>query len=112
VIHLKLDWHEFNVNLDLFAAYCKGVSPLCCGVSANSALEVHFTADPGQEILDEIQAAWSSLTEESSEAAAYKSASQIRAEAAASKAAKLASAAAKLEALGLTADEIAAITGG
>lgn len=108
---IELQWKEFSVNLPMLDQKLRAEHPEYAGNQAHNILELWFTEEPSQEAKEEIVAYWEALDEESEEATSYKTQAQIEADAAADKAAKKASAAAKLEALGLTADEIAAILG-
>ena len=104
---MKLEWKEFNEDLRAIDAFVKLQSEDYKGNSADSALTLWFENEPSEEIKQAIADKWDGLSAESEEAASYQSAAQIEAE----KEAKKASARAKLAALGLTEDELAAILG-
>jgi len=109
---LNLEWKSFNISLPDVKAWLEAnVSTPSVGMSANSVLQIHFLTELSQEEKDMIQTYWDELIEESEEATSYQSKEQIEATAEADRAAKLATASAKLEALGLTEDEIKAILG-
>lgn len=75
------------------------------GNSADAKLTLWFAEEPSQEIKDAILAKWNSIDANSAEAQAY----MCAADRAAAAEAKKASARAKLEALGLTEDEVKAL---
>lgn len=105
---IVLDWKEFNLSLDAVHSWMQAhAGSEYCGMSADSKLHIWFANEPDQDAKDAVSAHWESLDEESDEAAAYKSAADQATE----KAAKKASGKAKLLALGLTEDEIAAMVG-
>ncbi len=104
---ISLEWKEFNLDLNKVDAWCKANLADCCGISANSQLEVHFDAQPSEDTVAELQLHWESLDESSEEASSYKSKDDLKAE----KEAKRESAKSKLAALGLDADELKAILG-
>lgn len=109
---IQLEWKEFNVNLETVQAAIKLIDPACCGMSGNSKLEIHSTNDElSQEAIDDIQAYWDALDEESEEATSYKTATQIKEEKEADVAAKKATARAKFITMGLTEAEADAILG-
>lgn len=108
---IELNWKEFNVDLDSISEMVKNLDENYCGASAHSVLQLHFTAEPSQEVKDEIESHWESLDEESDEAVAYKSAEDRKAEKEADTAAKKASARAKLLTLGLSEEECDAVLG-
>lgn len=105
--NMKLAWKEFNVNLAKIDADLRALEPSYCGNSAGLDLTLHFTDVPSEEVQAEIAAMWDSLTEESEEAVSYKSSAELQADVEAKKQ----SAAAKLKALGLSDEEVAAILG-
>lgn len=78
-----------------------------CGNQAHAKLELWFVNEPSQAIKDAIQAHWDSIDENADEAKNYKS----QADRAIVAAGKAASGKAKLKALGLSDDEIAAMLG-
>lgn len=109
---ILLKWPAFNVDLNTVDAWLKAnAGTNYCGLSANSGLQIHYSVDPGDYVRGEIAGYWASLSPSSDEAENYKSISQRTGEAALAKAALLASATAKLEALGLSSNEITAILG-
>jgi hypothetical protein len=109
---INFQWKEFNINLEAVEAWMKEyVGDSYCGNSADSKLTLWFHEVPSQELMDDIQAYWNGLTEESTEATSYKTATELANEVAAAKTAAKASATSKLAALGLSAEEIAAIVG-
>lgn len=103
---IKLEWKEFNVDLKAIETWAKAQSNDCTGSSADYAFTLYFNNEPSDEIKDAIQAKWDGLTPDSAEALSYKSKDQI----ASDKAAKKASAKSKLLALGLSEEEIAALS--
>lgn len=103
---MKLDWKEFNVDLAALDAWFRGESEDYKGNSADAALTLWFENEPSDEIKEAIQAKWDGLESDSAEAVSYKDMAQIKAD----QAAKKASGKAKLLALGLTEDEIAALS--
>lgn len=107
MFNLELSWKEFNVNLEVMTDFAKSLDENCVGGSADVNFRLHFTSDPSAETIEAIQDKWDSLDEESAEVASYKSMEQIEAD----RQDKRASAKAKLTALGLTAEEVAAILG-
>lgn len=46
ITNVNLEWKAFNVDLEGFAAAVKALDNTCCGSSANTALQMHFTSDP------------------------------------------------------------------
>jgi hypothetical protein len=77
---LELDWKEHNINLGMIDAQLRLDHPEYCGNQAHNKLELWFTAKPDDSALDQIRAYWESLDEDSAEAEAYKSASQLKSE--------------------------------
>lgn len=107
---INLEWLAFNVDMNTVDTWMKAnAGANYCGLSANDFMQVHFTADPGNDVAIAVEGYWTSLNTGSPEATNYMTASARLASVETAKAAKIASATAKLEALGLTADEIAAI---
>lgn len=106
---MRLDWKEdLSLDLNMVDVKLKELAgENCCGNQAAAQLEIWFLEEPAQEIKDLIQAYWDSLDESSPEAEAYKSADARKEEAQAKKA----SGKAKLLALGLTEEEVAALMG-
>ena len=112
MFNLNLSWKSFNVSCDSIKTWLEAnVETEFLGMSANSSLQIHFEQEPLQEEKDNLQVYWDALSEESDEATSYQTGEQIKAAQEADKAAKVASASAKLAALGLTAVEIQAIVG-
>lgn len=109
---INLPWQSFSVDLNTVNAWMvANAGAHYCGLSANSMFQAHFTQEPGDELRVEIASYWSALNTSSPEHTNYVSEADRVTAAASAKAAKLASATSKLEILGLTADEIAAIVG-
>ena len=109
---MDLAWKEFNVNLADCEVQFKALGGAqYCGNQAHSVLELWFLEEQSQEEKDALTGYWDNLTDESDEAVNYQTGEQIKAAQEADKAAKLATASAKLEVLGLTAEEIQAIVG-
>jgi hypothetical protein len=104
---IQLEWKEFKVNLEKVNEMAKIIDESCCGLSANSKLEVHFLEDISEEKEQELKDYWDSIVEESEEVKTYKSFEEIKEEATKKKE----SAKAKLAKLGLDAEEIAALLG-
>ena len=112
MFNLNLSWKSFNVSCDSIKTWLEAnVETEFLGMSANSSLQIHFSTEPSQEEKDAINAYWDGLTDESDEAVNYQTGEQIKAAQEADKAAKIATASTKLQALGLTAEEIQAILG-
>jgi len=113
MFQIDLQWLAFPVNLQTVEAWVRAnTSSGYVGNSADHDLTLWFTADPtlsGDAAA--VEAYWAGLSTSSPEATGYQTATQIAAAAAATKAANLASATTKLEALGLSSAEIAAILG-
>lgn len=103
---MKLEWKEFNVDLGAMEAWFKEQSEDYTGNSADSALTLWFQNEPSDDIKEAIQAKWDGLEADSAEAESYKSMADVEADVATKKA----SAKAKLIALGLSEDEIAALS--
>ena len=110
---MNLNWHPFNVCVPevQMAITPLVTSTLIVGISCNSALQIHFEAEPTQEEKEVVQLYWDSLTETSPEAVFYKTQSQINEEAGLAKESLLNSAKIKLQALGLTPEEVKATLG-
>ncbi len=104
---IKLSWKEFSVDLRALDAKMRLDYPSYVGNQAHSDLELWFSEELSQEDQDAIQAYWDALTEESEEAESYMSMEDLLAD----KEAKAAAGKAKLLALGLTEEEIAAMLG-
>ena len=111
-IDINLQWPAFSVDLNTVQAWMQAnAGSHFCGISANAQCQLHFTADPGDTVKDAVEAYWAALTSASPEATNYQPQSARVAAAAAAQAAALASAHAKLAALGLSDAEIAALRG-
>ena len=109
---IKLDWKPFNLNMEMVEAHFRAnLSSAYKGNSGGTILELWYIAEPSEDDKAAIELYWESLTETSPEATSYQNAAQKAAANAADKASKLASASAKLLALGLSADEVKAILG-
>ena len=109
---INLQWQSFNVDLNTINTWMvANAGANYCGLSANNQLQVHFTEDPGDTVASAIASYWAALDTSSPEHTNYMSEADRAAAAAATKATNLASAISKLETLGLSADEIKAITG-
>jgi hypothetical protein len=109
---INLKWKDCKVNLDMVGAWIKAHSSDCCGMSSDNNLRIHFTVEKSRDDAKEAVAAyWDNLDESSDEAKAYQSKEDAKAASDASKAAALADAAAKLKALGLSDENIAALRG-
>lgn len=105
---IKLDWKEYNVNLDGFDTWLKAnAGELYCGSVSYTHLQVWFTGKPSQEVQDAVIAKWESIEDDDVLVTSYKSKEAIEADVSAKKA----SAVAKLKALGLDDAEISAFTG-
>lgn len=108
MVIIKLEWKEFNLNLAAVETWLRAnAGEHYTGNQASSGLELIFTEEPSQEVLDDIGAYWELLTEESDEATSYLSRDDV----AAARAAKKASGLEKLIGLGLTEEEANAIVG-
>ncbi len=109
---INLEWQTFNVDLNTVDAWIKAnAAANYCGMSANSELQIHYTEQPDDSVISAVQAYWAGLNDSSPEATNYKPESQRMSESASAKATALASATSKLEALGLTQNEIDALLG-
>lgn len=108
---IQLEWKSFKVSLQKIDEIAKSIDGSCCGISANSKLEVHFVDNISEEKEQQLKDYWDSLTEESEEAKSYKTRDQVSKEKEEADKAAKASAAAKLKALGLTDSEISAMIG-
>lgn len=105
---ISLEWKEFNVDLEAVEAWMRAnAGSSYCGNQAGTKLELWFYEEPEQDNKDLIALYWEDLNEESDEVASYKSALEV----ASDKVAKKASGKAKLLALGLSEDEVAALLG-
>jgi len=63
MFEIKLEYKEYNVGIDKFWAWVKQQTQLCCGISANSSIQIHFTEKPSDEIIATIQEKWNTLIE-------------------------------------------------
>jgi hypothetical protein len=105
---MELTWKSFNVNLASCEIQFKVLGgEHCCGIQAHNFLELWFLEEPTQEEKDAILTYWESITETSAEATSYQSKDDIET----ARLVKVASAKAKLAALGLTEDELKALLG-
>ncbi len=104
---MKLQWKEFNVDLAALDQQLRADHPAYVGNQAHAHLELWFSEEPSQEAKEAIESMWAALDAAHVLAQSYKSANQLMAD----KEAKKASAKAKLEALGLSADEVKALLG-
>lgn len=108
MFNIELSWKEFNVDLQSVKEWIDAnLDATCVGISANTKMEIHFESEPSQADKDALQVYWNGIASDSDEAEEYKSAADVNAE----RLAKIASAKAKLQALGLTEAEVAAILG-
>lgn len=105
----ELAWKKHNVDLEALDAWARKVlGESYCGNSADSSLKLHFTEAPSEDAVAEIDLKWEELDDEEHEmCASYRTRSE-REEAVNS---KKESAKKKLAALGLDAEEIAALLG-
>lgn len=109
---INLPWLGFNVDLNTVDAWIKANEATnYCGLSGDSDLSLHYSAEPGDVARAAVLTYWNALNSGSPEATNYMSNSDRLAAAAAAKATALASAVSKLEALGLSSSEIAALKG-
>jgi hypothetical protein len=104
---IKLQWKEFSVDLRGVDTKMRLDYPTYIANQANSEFELYFESEPSEQEKTDIQAYWDALTDQSAEAQSYESQADIET----ARLAKVASAKTKLEALGLTADEVKAILG-
>ena len=107
MLKIELQWKAFKVDLTALDQQLRADHPEYVGNQAHNVLELWFNADIGESAKSSIEALWASIDENSALAQSYKSQEQVGA----AKEVKKASAAAKLEALGLTADEVKALLG-
>lgn len=108
MVHIELEWKDKPVALPIVEAKMKAKYPDYSGCSAHEKLVLHFNvASLDQAITDEINEYWDGLRKNMNEFTKYKTKDEIAEE----KKAKKQSAKAKLEALGLDAEEISAILG-
>ena len=109
---INLQWPSFNVDLNTVDAWVKAnAASGYIGMSADYDLSLHYSSDPGDTVREAVAAYWAGLNSGSPEATNYESQASREAAAAAAKASALASATSKLEALGLSANEIKALIG-
>lgn len=105
---IQLEWKQFSLDLNSVETWMKSnVGEGYRGNSADYCLHLWFEEEPSQEVKDAVASYWEGLTSESNEAAVYKSQEERSIE----NLAKKVSGKAKLSALGLSDDEIAALVG-
>jgi len=105
---LKLEWKDHPVDLEALDAWMRDNVGHYCGNSADeNALTLHFAEVPAASAVASAKAKWESIKKTNAMAKSYQSREDVLKE----KAAKLDSAKAKLTALGLDADEVAALLG-
>lgn len=105
---LKLKWKSHNINIVKFTNLINLIEPSCCGISAGDELTILFDKEISEEIISIINSKWLELDDPEHEICkSYKSREQLEAELLAKKQ----SAKAKLAALGLDAEEVAALLG-
>jgi hypothetical protein len=110
MITLDLNWKQFNVSLSKIREWVDAnITTPCVGISANSKLQIHFEQEPEELDKNALLSYYEAIDEESIEATSYQTREQEEAARQADLQAKQNSARAKLLALGLTEDEIAAI---
>lgn len=102
---IKLDWKDFNVDLQTIDATIKDITSTYCGNQSHSHLELWFTEEPSEIEKEAINKYWNSLTNKKIEAKKYKSTQDIKTE----KETLRASGLAKLKKIGLTDEEVAAL---
>ncbi len=68
---LKLEWKEFNVDLEAMQAFVKGLESSCTGSSADAALTFWFPEQISAENEQAIKDKWDSIESDSAEAVAY-----------------------------------------
>jgi flagellar hook-associated protein FlgK len=109
---INLKWKKFPVNLQAVENHLKTNSGSSyVGNSSDTDLTLWFSEQPHQDIKDLIQAYWDNLTEASPDAASYKSAKDVAEHNSIKLSNALKSASTKLQSLGLTDAEIAALRG-
>lgn len=59
---LEFSWTTFKVDLADLDMWLRSNAQGYCGMSANSKCEMHFTAEPGHEILARCEQYWNALT--------------------------------------------------
>ncbi len=107
---MDLQWKDFKVCMESIESWVKAnAGPSYVGNSADSDITLNFTSVPDSAIVELIQSHWDSLDKTSIEATSYKSAEQKMQDDNVTKSKLLASASAKLAALGLSIDEIKAL---
>ncbi len=106
---MELAWKEHSVDLEAFEEWAKAnCGEHYCGNSADQSLRLHFVEEPDQAVKDAIETLWEELDDEEHEMCeSYVSSADREVD----RQEKRDSARAKLEALGLTADELKAILG-
>jgi hypothetical protein len=75
---IQLDWKNFNVNLEKVFTTIKELDANCCGISANTKLEVHGVEAFAEANETAIKAYWESVESNSIEATSYYNAEQFR----------------------------------
>lgn len=104
----ELAWKDHNVDLAAFGAWAKETLKDYCGASADVSYRLHFLEVPSDDDIAAIDLKWEELDDAKHEmCVSYKTKDQIEAEVLAKKE----SAKAKLLALGLSAEEVAALVG-
>ena len=104
---MEMQWKEFNVDLRAVDAHMRSSHPEYTGNQAAASLELWFSEALSEEDQSAVIAYWDDIHDDSAEATSYESAADLAADVAAKKA----SGKAKLAALGLSEDEIAALVG-
>ena len=104
---MEMQWKEFSVDLRAVEAHMRSSFESYAGNQAAGSLELWFNEELSQEDQSAVIAYWDDIHDDSAEATSYQSAADLAAEVAAKKA----SGKAKLAALGLSEDEIAALVG-
>lgn len=86
--NIKLEWKEFNVDLEAVEASIKVLIPnKCIGVSAGNELTIHVEDSTTDEEIESINSLWTDIEADSEEATSYRSDQQIKEAIAAMKAA-------------------------
>jgi hypothetical protein len=105
---IQLNWLSFSVDMNTVETWMKAnAGPYYMGNSSDNALTLWFSQQPDPSISAAIATYWAALTNASPETANYQSKSTRQTAVSTA----LASAQAKLTALGLTGAEIAALIG-
>lgn len=112
IYDINLAWQSFNVDLNTVNTWIlANAGGSYVGMAADYDLTLYYTSEPGDVVRAAVAAYWAALDTSSPEHTNYMSQADRAAAAETSRLAKIASATAKLETLGLSADEIAAIIG-